>query len=136
MIFCRNVLIYFDQDTKAVIFERIAKCLESDGTLLLGAARSVVGITDAFRPVTERRGLYQINPARGVRPAGARDALGPARRRGEIISPRSTKIACGRKREPVAGDRIHILADRQSARLVVHQPAADHGIEARKIRQR
>ena len=71
MIFCRNVLIYFDQDTKAVIFERMAKSLETDGTLLLGAAESVVGITDAFRPVADHRGLYQINPARGARPAGA-----------------------------------------------------------------
>jgi chemotaxis protein methyltransferase CheR len=71
IVFCRNVLIYFDQDTKAVIFERLARCLEADGTLLLGAAESVVGITDAFRPVADRRGLYQLNPARGARPAGA-----------------------------------------------------------------
>jgi chemotaxis protein methyltransferase CheR len=70
VIFCRNVLIYFDQDTKAVIFERMAKVLEADGTLLLGAAESVVGITDAFRPITERRGLYQLNPARSGRPMG------------------------------------------------------------------
>ena len=71
VIFCRNVLIYFDQDTKAVIFDRLAKSLEADGTLLLGAAESVVGITDAFRPVADRRGLYQLNPARGARPSGA-----------------------------------------------------------------
>jgi chemotaxis protein methyltransferase CheR len=70
VIFCRNVLIYFDQDTKAVIFERMAKCMEADGTLLLGAAESVVGITDAFRPIADRRGLYQLNPARSGRPMG------------------------------------------------------------------
>lgn len=70
VIFCRNVLIYFDQDTKAVIFERMAKGLEADGTLLLGAAESVVGITDAFRPINDRRGLYQLNPARSGRPMG------------------------------------------------------------------
>lgn len=70
VIFCRNVLIYFDQDTKAVIFERMAKGLEADGTLLLGAAESVVGITDAFRPVSDRRGLYQLNPARSGRAMG------------------------------------------------------------------
>ncbi|RZM88539.1 chemotaxis protein CheR, partial [Bradyrhizobium genosp. SA-3] len=74
VIFCRNVLIYFDQDTKAVIFERMAKGLEADGTLLLGAAESVVGITDAFRPITEHRGLYQLNPARSSRPMGGIDA--------------------------------------------------------------
>jgi chemotaxis protein methyltransferase CheR len=70
VIFCRNVLIYFDQDTKAVIFERTAKVLEADGTLLLGAAESVVGITDAFRPISDRRGLYQRNPARSGRAMG------------------------------------------------------------------
>ncbi|MGY0576016.1 CheR family methyltransferase [Bradyrhizobium sp. RDM12] len=70
VIFCRNVLIYFDQDTKAVIFERMAKVLEADGTLLLGAAESVVGITDAFRPISDRRGLYQLNPARSGRGMG------------------------------------------------------------------
>ncbi|MBR0687591.1 protein-glutamate O-methyltransferase CheR [Bradyrhizobium manausense] len=70
VIFCRNVLIYFDQDTKALIFERMAKGLEADGTLLLGAAESVVGITDAFRPISDRRGLYQLNPARSGRPMG------------------------------------------------------------------
>jgi chemotaxis protein methyltransferase CheR len=67
VIFCRNVLIYFDQDTKAVIFERLAKVLEPDGVLTLGAAESVVGISDAFKPYPDRRGLYRPNPARGVR---------------------------------------------------------------------
>ena len=71
VIFCRNVLIYFDQDTKAGIFERLARMLEPDGMLVLGAAESVVGITDAFRPCPDRRGLYQTNPARAGRPVGA-----------------------------------------------------------------
>jgi chemotaxis protein methyltransferase CheR len=71
VIFCRNVLIYFDQDTKVNIFERMSKVIEPDGMLMLGAAESVVGITDAFRPVADKRGLYQPNPDRG----GARAPL-------------------------------------------------------------
>ncbi|MBV8701293.1 MAG: chemotaxis protein CheR, partial [Bradyrhizobium sp.] len=67
VIFCRNVLIYFDQETKIAIFERLARQLEGDGVLLLGAAESVVGISDAFRPYPDRRGLYQPNPARALR---------------------------------------------------------------------
>jgi len=67
VIFCRNVLIYFDQDTKLGVFNRLAKSLEADGVLALGAAESVVGITDAFKPYPERRGLYRANPARGAR---------------------------------------------------------------------
>jgi chemotaxis protein methyltransferase CheR len=67
VIFCRNVLIYFDQDTKIGVFNRLAKSLEPDGVLALGAAESVVGTTDAFKPYPERRGLYRPNPARGSR---------------------------------------------------------------------
>jgi chemotaxis protein methyltransferase CheR len=71
VIFCRNVLIYFDQDTKIGIFERLSRMLEPDGVLALGAAESVVGISDAFKPYPDRRGLYCPNPARAARGAAA-----------------------------------------------------------------
>jgi chemotaxis protein methyltransferase CheR len=58
LVFCRNVLIYFDQSTKVDMLERIAKVIEPDGYLVLGAAETVVGLTDRFRPVPEQRGLY------------------------------------------------------------------------------
>ena len=64
VIFCRNVLIYFDQDTKINIFGRLAKAMEGDGFLVLGAAETVVGLTDVFKPFPDKRGLY--------RPSGAR----------------------------------------------------------------
>ncbi len=70
VIFCRNVLIYFDQDTKIGIFDRLARVLEPDGVLTLGAAESVVGISDAFMPYPDRRGLYCPNSVRTAR-AGA-----------------------------------------------------------------
>jgi chemotaxis protein methyltransferase CheR len=66
IIFCRNVLIYFDQDTKINIFNRLAKTIEPDGFLVLGAAETVVGLTDAFKPYPERRGLYRPNGARAT----------------------------------------------------------------------
>jgi chemotaxis protein methyltransferase CheR len=69
VIFCRNVLIYFDQETKLSIFERLAKMMEPDGMLMLGAAETVVGMTDAFRPYPDRRGLYQPNLVRAARPS-------------------------------------------------------------------
>jgi chemotaxis protein methyltransferase CheR len=72
VIFCRNVLIYFDQETKAAIFERMVRMIEPDGVLALGAAESVVGITDAFKPYPDRRGMYCVNTARSApRVAGA-----------------------------------------------------------------
>ena len=58
IIFCRNVLIYFDQDTKVNVFNRLAKVIEPDGFLVLGAAETVVGLSAGFSPYPERRGLY------------------------------------------------------------------------------
>jgi chemotaxis protein methyltransferase CheR len=63
LVFCRNVLIYFDQETKTRVLERIARQMAPDGTLVLGAAETVVGLTDALKPVPERRGLYAPNVA-------------------------------------------------------------------------
>jgi len=58
VIFCRNVLIYFDQPTKQAVLERMAKQLAPDGFLYLGGAETVVGITDKFQPMTNHRGMY------------------------------------------------------------------------------
>ncbi len=63
VVFCRNVLIYFDQETKIGVFNRIAKQIPDDGYLVLGAAETVVGLTDAFKPMPERRGVYTPNLA-------------------------------------------------------------------------
>ena len=83
IIFCRNVLIYFDQTTKASIFDRLSRMLEPDGVLALGAAESVVGITSAFKPYPDRRGLYRPNVAPaargGITPIGLRAAASAAR---------------------------------------------------------
>jgi chemotaxis protein methyltransferase CheR len=67
VIFCRNVLIYFDQDTKTNVFSRLSRVIEPDGFLMLGAAETVVGLTETFKPYPDRRGLYSPNVARGVR---------------------------------------------------------------------
>jgi chemotaxis protein methyltransferase CheR len=69
VIFCRNVLIYFDQDTKINIFNRLARAMEPDGFLVLGAAETVVGLTETFKPYAERRGLYRPS-ARAVSAPG------------------------------------------------------------------
>jgi len=77
VIFCRNVLIYFDQETKVGIFDRLSRLLDPDGVLVLGAAESVVGISGAFKPYPERRGLYRANADTTAR-AGATAATSQA----------------------------------------------------------
>jgi chemotaxis protein methyltransferase CheR len=58
VIFCRNVLIYFDQPTKSVILERLARILAPDGFLYLGGAETVLGLTDKLQPAADNRGIY------------------------------------------------------------------------------
>jgi len=74
LVFCRNVLIYFDQPTKIDVLNRLARQMPSDGFLILGAAETVVGLTDAFKPMPDKRGLYVLNtPA--AKPAPASNVL-------------------------------------------------------------
>ncbi len=73
-IYCRNVLIYFDQDTKVDVLNRMAAVIAADGYLVLGAAETVVGLTDRFKLAPDKRGLYVPNatprtPAPPVRTA-------------------------------------------------------------------
>lgn len=65
VVFCRNVLIYFDQPTKIDVLDRLARITEHDGYLVLGAAETVVGLTESFRPLTDRRGLYMPSATAG-----------------------------------------------------------------------
>ncbi|HEX2654227.1 MAG TPA: protein-glutamate O-methyltransferase CheR [Xanthobacteraceae bacterium] len=77
-IYCRNVLIYFDQDTKVSVLDRMARMLEPDGYLALGAAETVVGLTDSFKPMPDKRGLYAPNASKSAGPA-AKLAIAGAR---------------------------------------------------------
>ena len=74
LVFCRNVLIYFGQDTKIGVLNRLARQMPSDGFLILGAAETVVGLTDAFKPMTDQRGIYVPNVA-AAKPTPASNVL-------------------------------------------------------------
>jgi chemotaxis protein methyltransferase CheR len=58
IVFCRNVLIYFDAERKTVILQDISACLQSQGTLLLGASESLGGASNKFKMITQPTGLY------------------------------------------------------------------------------
>ena len=48
IILCRNVMIYFDQDTKKKVLSGLHNCLHPHGYLFLGAAEVLFNITDTF----------------------------------------------------------------------------------------
>ena len=60
VVFCRNVLIYFDQATKADVLARVAAQMPPDGILYLGGAETVLGVTDKFQPIESFRGMYKL----------------------------------------------------------------------------
>ena len=79
VVFLRNVLIYFDRDTKLDVLARVRESLVPDGYLLLGAAETMVGLGDLFKMVPETRALYRPNiapkkPELSLVPGGARVA--------------------------------------------------------------
>ena len=72
VVFCRNVLIYFDAPTKGRVLDRVASVMQPDGFMVLGAAETVIGVTKKFEATKERRGLYQLSPE--ARPGAIRAA--------------------------------------------------------------
>jgi chemotaxis protein methyltransferase CheR len=78
VIFCRNVLIYFDQPTKVDVLNRLARITASDGYLVLGAAETVIGLVDSFKIAGDARGLY-TPAARQPVMAGTASASAPAK---------------------------------------------------------
>lgn len=83
IVFCRNVLIYFDLPTKKQVLASIAKQMPSDGYLILGASETVLGVTDKFKTSPGTPGFYV--PATDT-PSGGGQMRPPADRQGSLIS--------------------------------------------------
>ncbi len=48
VVFCRNVVIYFDKSTQRLLFERIAKLQRVDDVLFLGHSESLFKVTERY----------------------------------------------------------------------------------------
>ena len=59
LVLCRNVLLYFDQATKARAFDRLGSSLREDGWLKLGACDTETGKTGVFAPATGVQRLFR-----------------------------------------------------------------------------
>lgn len=58
VIFCRNVLIYFDAVRKTDILARMTRVLAPDGFLTLGASESLIGLKTDLVGHSEHRGIF------------------------------------------------------------------------------
>lgn len=62
VIFLRNVLIYFDNETKARILQKMTHVMKDDGYLVLGASETVIGLGVDLVPAPGLHGYYQKKP--------------------------------------------------------------------------
>jgi chemotaxis protein methyltransferase CheR len=61
LVLLRNVMIYFEIDTKKTILGKLARVLRSDGYLLLGGAETTLNLDDSYRRVEPlKAGFYQL----------------------------------------------------------------------------
>jgi chemotaxis protein methyltransferase CheR len=61
LVLIRNVMIYFDVETKKTILGRLARVLKPDGYLLLGGAETTFNLDDAYSRVAPlKSGFYQL----------------------------------------------------------------------------
>lgn len=63
LVFLRNVLIYFDVETKRAILGRVRRLMRPDAYLVVGTAETTMNLDDAFAPVTyDRTVCYKLKP--------------------------------------------------------------------------
>lgn len=58
LIFCRNVLIYFEADRKADVLNRMTRLLSPDGLIALGASESIIGLNTKLKQHPKHRGYF------------------------------------------------------------------------------
>ncbi|HJS84368.1 MAG TPA: protein-glutamate O-methyltransferase CheR [Acetobacteraceae bacterium] len=90
IVFCRNVLIYFDQPTKARVLEAIARQMAEDGLLYLGGTETVLGLTNQLVPLAEDRSVYSkvAAPPTSIssQPRASNRPVSPARSSTVVVS--------------------------------------------------
>jgi chemotaxis protein methyltransferase CheR len=68
VVFLRNVLIYFDTETKKQVLKRVRSVLRPDGYLFLGGAETTLNVDEAFEPVQfDRATCYRVRGGEGNR---------------------------------------------------------------------
>jgi chemotaxis protein methyltransferase CheR len=81
VIFCRNVVIYFEMDTTVRIMNKFYSSLEKDGYLFIGYSESLYFMQDKFRMISSEDAIYYRKLAPGAGPAPREEGPGPRKAR-------------------------------------------------------
>lgn len=64
LVFLRNVMIYFDTETKKTVLRKIRNCLLPHGYLFLGTAETTINLDPHYQPVTQGKAVvYRLQPS-------------------------------------------------------------------------
>jgi len=80
LLVCRNLLIYLEAETQAVVLPRLHYALNTDGFLFLGKAETQLGRSPLFRPVEMKHRIFAKVAQEWRRPIGSGSGAGRARR--------------------------------------------------------
>lgn len=119
VIFCRNVLIYFDAETQKRAVASLTRLLAPDGYLFIGSSESGIlwkeGFSSAKWPnaFAFRRAAAEVKPAETVKPprTGARTGRGPAPSTPSPRQPERPRPARASKLQPPSLEEVRRLAD-------------------------
>jgi chemotaxis protein methyltransferase WspC len=115
IIFCRNLLIYFDGPTKQAAIRRLSELLQDDGMLLVGYAEAPVLLQAGFELTPDRRAfaMRKAQPAQeqelAQSPAAAAASQGTSRFRPAVLAPALAQPA-GKKSLPAPGKPVSAAA--------------------------
>jgi chemotaxis receptor (MCP) glutamine deamidase CheD len=130
VVFCRNVIIYFDRPTQQRLFSRICDVMRDDGVLMIGHSETLHGICDRFEPLrgtvyVKRGGAGGTEPARERATAAPAAAPAPAAARPATGAPVRSAAAASRVRPP----RLSPVAAAGAAASAADDDAPEHRIE-------
>lgn len=76
LVLCRNVLLYFDADTRRRALDRLSQAMAPDAFLMLGGGETAVGHCNHLVPCADHNGFFRLanRPGEALPPAAARSA--------------------------------------------------------------
>ncbi len=87
IIFCRNVLIYFDEETKKKVLQSLIRRLAPDGYMFLGGSETALGLAPELKIISGCPGIYTVQPVSAQKPLPSTPVTRPNFRAGNATAP-------------------------------------------------